>query len=377
MKKGITLGEHLQSSGMYTARVGKIFHMRVPGDIIAGTDGIDYPKCWTERFNSPGQEAHTPGEYACLNLNRFTTELANRESTKMKHRMFVSVKQEGDGTDQPDYKSAIKAIELLQRPRDKPFLLAVGFVRPHYPMVAPPEFFEPYPFERISLPDNWSDQLGDIPKAGRASTRNDNNSIGKYPDNQKRMWSAYYASVAFMDRQVGRVLDALDASPYRDTTAVIFTSDHGYHLGEHGFWQKSNLHEEVLRVPLIIRVPGGKPGRTRSIAELVDLYPTICQWTGKEIPGDVQGVSLVPVLDDPRASVKPDALSFKGGASLRTRDWHFIRYNDGSRELYDMKVDPGEVTNLAGESDHAETVERLEKRLKTRLDHLTERKSQR
>ncbi|MEL6104973.1 MAG: sulfatase [Planctomycetota bacterium] len=369
--KGITLGEHLRSRGTYTARVGKIFHMRVPGDIIAGTDGIDYPRCWTERFNSAGQEAHTPGEYACLNLNRFTTDLVNRESTRMKNRMFVYVRQEGDGSDQPDHKSASKAIELLNRRHDRPFFMGVGFVRPHYPMVAPPEFFDSYPIESIRLPDNWSDDLGDIPKAGLASTRNDNNPIGKYPQNQKRMWSAYYASVEFMDRQVGRVLDALDASPYRDRTAVIFTSDHGYHLGEHGFWQKSNLHEEVLRVPLIIHVPGNGPGRTRSMTELVDLYPTICELMGQEVPAHAQGTSLLPVVADAAVDVKAEALSFHKGTSIRDRDWHYIRYDDGSEELYEMKSDPGETANLIGRAEHAETSKRLRERLQQRLKRLS------
>ena len=228
---GITIGEHLQKNGMYSARVGKIFHMRVPGDIIAGTDGVDYPSCWTESFNSPGQEAHTPGLYACLNQNIFSRELENRESTRMKHRMFVSVQQDGDGTDQPDHKSATTAAALLKRHGELPFFLAVGFVRPHYPMVAPPKFFSSYAIDDIEMPANWSDDIGDIPRLGRAGTRNDNNSIGRYPENQKRMWAAYYASVTFMDHQFGRLLDALDASPLKDSTAVIFTSDHGYHLG--------------------------------------------------------------------------------------------------------------------------------------------------
>ena len=368
--KGISLGEHLRKQGAYTARVGKIFHMRVPGDIIAGTDGIDYPRCWTERFNSPGQEAHTPGEYACLNLNRVTRDLANRESTRMKNRMFVYVRQDGDGSDQPDHKSATKAIELLHQEQNRPFFIGVGFVRPHYPMVAPPEYFDSYPIESVELPDNWSDDLGDIPKAGLAGTRNDNNPIGRYPENQKRMWSAYYASVEFMDHQVGRVLDALDASPHRDRTAVIFTSDHGYHLGEHGFWQKSNLHEEVLRVPLIIHVPGMAPGRTRSIAELVDLYPTICELMGQKIPSHAQGTSLVPLLSEPNASVKNEALSFHKGTSIRDQNWHYIRYGDGSEELYEMKPDPGETANLIGRAEHAETSKRLRNRLERRLNDL-------
>ena len=229
----------------------------------------------------------------------------------------------------------------------------------------------------MKLPENWSDVLGDIPKAGRAGTRNDNNSIGQYPENQRRMWSAYYASVAFMDRQVGRVLEALDASPHRDTTAVVFTSDHGYHLGEHGFWQKSNLHEEVLRVPLIIRAPGMKPGRTRSIAELVDLFPTICELTGRQVPEHAQGASLVPVLRDSNATVKRAAISFHRGASLRTQRWHYMRYSDGSEELYDMTSDPGETSNLAQQPDYGTVVSQLQRRLADRVGHLTERNNQR
>ncbi len=377
-KANLTLGEHLISQGMSSTRVGKIFHMRVPGDIIAGTDGQDHPECWTRRFNSAGQEAHTPGEYACLNLNIVTRDLANRQSTQMPHRMFVSVKTDSDGSDQPDHKSATKAVELLNEPHDAPFFLAVGLIRPHYPMVAPPEYFAPYGIDRISMPANWHDDTSDIPKLGIAGTTNLKNSIGQYPDNQKRMWAAYYASVTFMDQQVGRILDALDASPHRDQTAVIFTSDHGYHLGEHGFWQKANLHEEVVRVPLIIDAPGMPQGRSSSLTELVDLYPTVCDLVGVSIPDAVQGKSLLPVLADPQAVVKSETLSFtKNGTSLRTADWHYMRYSDGTEELYDMRADPGELTNLATAAEHSDRLGRLRRRLSQRGDHFADRKTQR
>ena len=258
----VNLGQLFKENGWYSARVGKIYHMRVPGDIIAGTDGADVPSSWTERFNSQGQEAHTPGDYACLNLNIFTDQLEGRQSTRMPHRMFVSVKCEGDGSDQPDHKSATKAIELLRGHRAQPFFLAVGLVRPHYPMVAPRQSFDPYRWQDMRLPQVVEDDLQDIPRLGLAGTRSANNPIGQYPDNQKRMWAAYYASVAFMDEQVGRILAELDRLGLRESTAVVLTSDHGYHLGEHTFWQKSNLHEEVVRVPLIMSVPGYDPGRT-------------------------------------------------------------------------------------------------------------------
>lgn len=379
-KGNITLGQHLRKNGMHSARVGKIFHMRVPGDIIAGTDGKDHPECWTERFNSPGPEAHTPGQYACLNLNITTRDELNRQSTKMPHRMFVTVKGDADGTEQPDYKSASKAIELLGQDRDQPFFLAVGFVRPHYPMVAPSEYFEPYGIDKITMPANWKDDATDIPLLGRARTNNENNSIGNYPQNQKRMWGGYYASVTFMDRQVGRILNALKASRHHQDTLVIFTSDHGYHLGEHGFWQKNNLHEEVIRVPLVIHTPGMPAGQTRSLAELVDLYPTICDLVGLPIPAAAQGISLVPILADPSMAVQSEALSFQNGTSLRTDRWHYMRYKDGTEELYDMQSDPGETTNLAKTAEHAEygkVLSELSKRLDARLDYLADRNSQR
>ncbi len=370
----INLGQHFKQSGWYSARVGKIYHMRVPGDIIAGTNGQDIASSWTERFNSAGQEAHTPGAYACLNLNVFTDELAGRQSTRMPHRMFVSVKIQGDGSDQPDHKTATKVIELLEKHKDQPFFIAAGMVRPHYPMVAPEPYFERYPWRQMHLPAAIDDDLNDIPPAGRAGTQNSTNQIGLYPDNQKRMWAAYYASVSFMDDQVGRILQALERLGLHENTAVVFTSDHGYHLGEHGFWQKSNLHEEVLRVPLLISVPDGVRGHTQSIVELVDLYPTLAELCGLKIPGEVQGASLSPILEDPSASVKDTALSFhRSGHSMRLTGWHYMRYRDGSEELYDMKNDPAEFHNLAKHPDRRERIKKMRERLDERLEAVGER----
>ena len=163
-KQGTNMGLHFKNNGFYTARAGKIYHMRVPGDIIAGTDGGDIPSSWTEKFNLSGREAHTPGNYACLNLNIFTTDEKDRQSTRMPHRMFVTVEYEGDGSDQPDHKSASKAIELLQKHKDQRFLLAVGFVRPHYPMVAPNPYFDKYNWEKITMPKVIDNDIADIPK---------------------------------------------------------------------------------------------------------------------------------------------------------------------------------------------------------------------
>ncbi len=366
----VNLGEHFRTNGHYSARVGKIYHMRVPGDIIAGTNGDDIESSWTERFNSSGLEAHTPGDYACLNLNIFTDALPDRQSTKIPHRMFVTVEYEGDGSDQPDHKSATQAIELLAAHQHEPFFLAVGFVRPHYPMVAPRQYFATYPWQTMHMPATKVDDLDDIPPLGLASTRSVKNPIGKYPDNQQRMWSGYYAAVSFMDAQVGRVLNELDRMGLRESTAVVFLSDHGYHLGEHGFWEKSNLHEEVIRVPLLMSVPGMTPGRCASIVELVDIYPTLSDLAGLPSPEDLQGKSLVPILKNPRHKVKSAALSFDKGISYRDSDWHLMSYNDGTFELYDHQQDPHEFTNLAGNPDYQDKFKELHTALLARKQAL-------
>ena len=366
-KGNVTLGQHFRQNGRYSARIGKIFHMRVPGDIIAGTDGQDVPQTWTERFNSQGNEAHTPGNYACLNLNIFTTELEGRQSTKMPHRMFVSVAYDGSGADQPDHKTATKTIELLQKHRDEQFFIAAGFVRPHYPMVAPRQYFATYPWQKTTVPEQRLGDLDDIPKLGVPGSRSAMNGIDKYPDNQKRMWAAYYAAVTFMDEQVGRLVDELERLGLRESTAIVFTSDHGYHLGDHSFWQKNNVHEQVTRVPLLISVPGFKPGRTDSIVELVDLFPTLCELTALSLPDGLHGTSLVPLLQDHSVAVKNGALSFAKGTSWRTRDWSYMQYNDGTEELYDMKNDPGQFTNLAIAPQHATTLQQQAAQMKARL----------
>ncbi len=370
-KKGITLGEHLRKNDIYSARVGKIFHMRVPGDIIDGTDGPDIPECWTEKFNMPGREAHTPGNYACLNLNIFTTDEENRQSTRMPHRMFVSVRYEEDGSDQPDHKAATKTIDLLNKHKDEPFFIATGLVRPHYPSVAPQKYFDMYPWQDMPLPEVPEHDLNDIPAKGLASTRNGQNDIGKYPDNQRRMWAAYYATVTFMDDQVGRILDELERLGLADTTAVIFTSDHGYHLGEHTFWQKSNLHEDVARVPLIMSVPGYKPGRSSSLTELVDMYPTLCDLLQIDTPKSAQGLSLKPILKKPKKQIRDAAMTIgKQGHLLRENIWAYMRYKDGTEELYDMSKDAKQFSNLAPSSEHSTEVKRLRKLLKQRVEKI-------
>lgn len=369
--RGPTLGEHLIAHGFHSARVGKIFHMRVPGDIIEGTHGADVPETWIERFNCSGPEAHTPGLYRLLNQNIETRRMEGRQSTRMPHRMFVSVEGDGDGSEQPDWKAAEKTVDLLRQRADepeRPFFIATGFVRPHYPSVAPAAFFRLHPHEDIPIPHVPEGDHDDIPEIARRGTTSENSGIARYPDNIRRMWADYYATITFMDEQLGKVLDELERLGLRDSTLVVFTSDHGYHLGEHHFWQKSKFHEEVTRVPLLISAPGFAVGRTASFAELVDVYPTICDLVGVPVPETVQGESLRPILEDPAASARDDAFSLerRSGHFLRNDRWAYMRYIDGTAELYDMEADPGQFTNLAGVPDHAEIEAALRRRLEER-----------
>lgn len=373
---GATLGQHLIANGFYSARVGKIFHMRVPGDIIAGTDGNDVPETWTERFNCQGQEAHTPGLYRLLNHNIETRAPENRQSTKMPFRMFASVESDGDGSEQPDWKAAEKTVELLKQQKNssKPFFIATGFVRPHYPSVAPASYFEKYPYAGIPIPAVPEGDLDDIPEAGKSGTTSESSGITKYPDNIRKMWADYYTTVTFMDEQLGKVIAALEEEGLRESTMIIFTSDHGYHLGEHHFWQKSKFHEDVTRVPFIVSAPGFESGRTMSLAELMDIYPTVCDLLGVSIPETVQGESLRPVLDDPSATVREAVFSLdrKKGHAVRTADWAFFQYKKGGEELYDMKSDPEQFTNLADDPAYAKEREKMLKVLNRKKAFLKE-----
>ena len=371
--KEITWGEHFQNNGFSSTRVGKIFHMRVPGDIIAGTDGGDVPECWNAKFNMSGQEGHTPGNYACLNLNKFTTELKGRQSTKMPYRMFVTVDYIGDGSDQPDWKAATKSIELLKslKKENKPFFLATGLVRPHYPNVAPEQYFARYPYKRMKLPFVPINDWDDMPNASISNSNSKRYGIDKFPDNQKKMWAGYLATVTFMDEQVGRILKTLNELGLDQETAVFFTSDHGYLLGEHHFWQKGNLREEVTRVPLLIKSPNHQPGISSSIVELVDLFPTACDLVSLSKPRSVQGTSLLPIINNPKFKAKESALSFVNkGTSMRSSNWAYMKYGDGSEELYDMKKDPKQFTNLAKVQVHEEELLRQRKLFLQRMKAL-------
>ena len=190
---------------------------------------------------------------------------------------------------------------------------------------------------------------------------------------QKKAMGGYYASVAYMDAQVGKVHNALDEEGLTDKTIIIFTSDHGYHLGEHDFWAKVSLRDESAGVPLIVCVPGKKPAVSDSLVELLDLYPTIAELCGLEIPENIQGKSIVKLLDEPELEVRDTAFTvapMRKGFLLREERYAYMQYGEdaaGGIELFDTQNDPQQYTNLVDDPAHAATVARFKTKLATKL----------
>lgn len=358
-----TWPQHFKNNGYHTARVSKIFHMGVPGGIEKGTDGADDPISWSERFNSKGPEWRAPGKGETLEGN------PDGKKPVVGGNTFVIVAADGDDLVHSDGKTAVKACELIAQYKDRPFFLGVGFVRPHVPFVAPSNYYEPFPFNRMTLPEKVAGDWDDIPRAGINYKTSKNMTMNV--TRQKKAVSGYYASVTYMDRQVGKVLDALKKAGLDDRTIVIFTSDHGYHLGEHDFWAKVSLHEESAKVPLIISVPGKKPAVCESFTELLDLYPTVATLCGLDVPDRLQGKDISRLLDDPKRTVRDTAFSVNGrGFLLRDDKWAFIQYGEnaqGGVELFDMKADPLQYTNLAEKPAHKATVVSFKAKLAAKL----------
>jgi iduronate 2-sulfatase len=367
-----SMTQHFIDNGYYTARVSKIYHMRVPGDITANVDGPDHAASWTERFNCGAPEQWSKGEHLHFSNEKLKPDPERNIHYKLGYGgAFYVVKGSTDGSEQADHLAAAKTVELLEkRAADKkPFFLAVGLVRPHVPLVAPAKFYEPYPPESITLPPSVENDWDDIPKSGQSgSSKGRGLTTGM---EKKQTLAAYYASVTYMDEQVGKMVDAVDRLGLRDDTIVIFTADHGYNLGEHELWQKMHLHNESTNIPMIIDVPGKAAGETQALAQQIDYYPTLATLCGLKVPPHVQGKSLAPVLDDPSAKVHDSVYCLKGSADhlLRTDRWALHEYKDGKAgtELYDMQKDPRQFHSLAKSPEHTTVLKDLRKQLKAKL----------
>ena len=345
----VTLSQQFMKNGWWAGRVGKIYHYNVPASI--GTDGFDDPPSWQKTVNPIGRDK--TDEHLVFNA----------EPHRKISAALSWLAADGKDEEQTDGMIATEAIKLMEEKKGEPFFVAAGFFRPHTPFVAPKKYFDMYPLEEMRLPFAPSADRDDIPTAAFAH----NCPIPHYGLDEltcRKAMQAYYACVSFVDAQVGRMLDALDRLDLTDNTIVVFWSDHGYHLGEHnGIWQKRTLFEQGARAPLIIRNPMSKGNgqACRRIVEFIDIYPTLTHLAGIKTPKQIEGRSLVPLLEKPVSEwnsfaitqvLRPADNRLEApvmGRSIRTERWRYSDWAEGKQgeELYDHLADPLEFNNLA------------------------------
>jgi len=344
----VTLPQHFRENGYLTAQTGKIYH-----------GGLDDDRAWLI-----GGTPYAPRK------PRTPEETAQRERQADRYLAL-----DGDGEDQPDYRTATRAVGLLEqfaKDSSKPFFLAVGFVKPHVPFLAPKKYFDLYDPAGIPLPKDFASSPV---STGPAFRPNFDIFIKRdaSPEEARRMIAAYYAATSFMDAQLGRVTAALEQLGLRDNTVVLLFGDHGFHLGEKGMWSKMTLFEPAVRAPLLVAAPGVAAAGKASPrpVEFVDIYPTLADLCGLPPPKGVQGRSLVPLLKNPSAAWDKPAFSYlrRGqvlGASVRTERYRYTEWDEGRQgaELYDYQTDPGEDRNLSSDPKHAKTVAELKRLLR-------------
>ena len=340
LKDALTLNRFLMQQGYQVIGGGKIYH---------GGGGLrDEKKTdWHEYFDRGGDPHPPVKSVSGLNMSHFDwgpLEAADEEMG--------------------DYRLVSWASEQLQKQHDKPLFLAVGFVKPHLPWYVPRKYFEMFPLESIQLPVVKENDLDDIPAAGVKMAKPDGDHKAVLTNNQwKQAVQGYLATIKFLDGQIGRLTEAVDKSGRSENLVIVLWSDHGWHLGEKQHWRKFALWEEAARAPLALIAPGITKPNTRCDAavDFMSIYPTLVDLTGLPIPQHVQGPSLRPLLVDPKAAWDRVGLTThdRGNHAVRDLDWRYIRYADGSEELYDHRTDPYEWTNLAGRPEHAAVQRRL------------------
>lgn len=346
----VFLPEYFRKHGYYTMGVGKLFHEHVPDGILDESGG---------RVKGAGPKPRKRFKWAGKGPEGYAGTSTDWGSYPVADSLM------------PDYQSAEWGVARLRRTYDQPFFLAVGFIRPHVPWYVPQSWFDLYDVKRVALPPYKANDLDDVPAVALAI-----NDLPMMPSTEwaiksgewPNMIEAYLACISFADAQVGKLLDALDASPHADNTVIVLWSDHGYRVGEKGTFAKHALWEEATHAPLMFAGPGIPAGKNISEpVELLSIYPTLLELAGLPAYDRNEGKSLVPLLKGAPGKETYFALTTYGrnNHSIRTKDFRYTRYEDGGEELYDHRRDPDEWTNLADKKNYEKVKTRLQQYLPT------------
>ena len=357
----ITLGQRFRQQGYQSVRIGKMFHYDNPSAI--GTSGNDDIYSWDQTVNPYGRDKIEEHKINTLTPRRYGGTLSWLDA-------------DGEDEEQTDGIGASEAIKKLDdfAKSDTPFFLAVGFFRPHTPFVAPKKYFNLYDREKIEIPESSSQYLATLPEPAAKSIRAKKNQLNLEKELAQEIKEAYYATISFVDAQVGRLLDQLESSGLDKNTVIVFTSDHGYHMGEHGHWQKQTLFENATRIPLIISAPNSENKGVISMSpvELIDLYPTLMDLTDINTPQHVVGKSLKPLMKNVNASIRGSALTnWRNGYSIKTKRYRLTKWGSNGElgyELYDHKSDMNELINLATNQDYNEVLDSLKLVIEQRIN---------
>ncbi len=339
-----TLPQHFQNNGYRTLGGGKLYHGSTLSDGMSH-EGYLNPKPWDAYFPSKTQQFPQEVEPERRPMNG---------SSKQYRGYMDWAPLDIETSEMGDAKVVAWAESQLSRTHDKPLFLAVGIYRPHIPWWTPREYFERHPLESVALPKVVEDDLSDVPEAGRAMRKQGWHDWMEANGKWREAVQGYNASVSFTDDMVGRLLDALEKGPHADNTIVVLWSDHGYHLGQKEHWEKFALWEQTTRVPLIVAAPGSfRSGASCSEpVSLLDLYPTLNELCDMPLPTKLDGRSLVPLLENPDQTTGRAIICTQGfgNHAVRSADWRYIRYADGSEELYDQVQDARNFYNLAADA---------------------------
>jgi len=358
LPEAVTLPQHFMENAYWVEGAGKIFHHHYSN---AFHDDASFHRFFKLREDLYPQQ----------HLNGITNWVGGRGNGSTS-QPFDWGPWPADENLSPDVQTVDYAIEFLKEKHSGPFFFAAGIFRPHSPWFAPVEYFEKYPISDLAIPEVLESDLDDLPAGGRQILTEGKPFIYETivaNEKLKEAIQAYQACATFADSQIGRLLEALDESPYRNNTIIVLWSDHGFHLGEKEHWEKFALWEKTTRTPFIVVAPGmTEPGAVcQTPVNLLDLYPTLIELCGLKERPELEGNSLISLLRDPDAEWdQPSVMTYgKGNHAVRSKRWRYIRYSDGSEELYDHNSDPNEWHNLAQQPEHRQTIEEL----KTWLPH--------